>query len=431
MTSIGEESEVYVTNRTLMEFSMANETNPGMDAENVIFIAVTASISLLMLSAIFINVLIIVAIKKFKRLQIPANFIMINLSVADCSVAAASLVYVLANHLYPTEENICEISIGFAFLTCSASILSLALIAFDRFSALVKPLTYSSRLTNKRIVQYIVVIWTYAFFITGLSWCVLHFLSDNANWLMIETLQENVTAIILCHHKQSTSYSLLCQIFFTFLPGALVMFYCYGRVMLVARHHSRAISAVQGNLSKSKFNKTYSMFKGKKYFVTLTSILGVFTFTWGLFVLLLLLDFFCMDCFAHGHVAHWYFCVLPLLNTGMNPWIYTCRSQDFKAAFMRLYKSAKSCCSGEKVPGNRVRRDSRFSDGLSRTNSMIGNMQYLQALYNNAYYNQKNQNNNRPRTCPPSMTLQSVSQTIHDVQLKGDPVQNDSALNDP
>ncbi|XP_071832434.1 5-hydroxytryptamine receptor 1F-like [Apostichopus japonicus] len=390
---------------------------------NTVFIVVTAVISPLMLSAVIINLLIIVSILKFKRLQIPANFILMNLSVADCSVAAAALMYLCMNDFL--EGIMCVLTMGFGFLTFSASLLSLALIAYDRFSALVKPLTYSSRLTNKRIILYVAIIWVYATFVTVIPLFVLEMVPEKSDNPMMRK------RTILCFKRPSSYHFLLCQVCLVCLPGASMMFYCYGRVMLVARHHSRAISAVQGNLRKSKFNKTYGMFRGKKYFVTLSSILGVFSGTWGLFVALILVACFCQECFKVNHLSRDYFCILPLLSVSINPWIYTCRSQDFKAAFMRLYKSAKLCCKGERPPSNRTRRDSRFSDGLSRTNSMIGNMQHLQALYSDAYYKQKIQNNTRPTTCPPSLTVQSVSKSVQSIQPKADPCQVIGPLGDP
>ena len=321
------------------------------------------------------NILIIASVAKFKRLQIPPNYILINMAVADMGVAIMTLVLYTFTYVRDVEDDsvMCLVPYCFMSLMSGVSVLSLSVIAYDRYSALVEPLKYSSRITSFRITVICVAVWLYVTFVSTIpliGW--FHPLPGSS--MNMEKL---------CSLNFYNSYTLLAQVLAIFLPAVVCMFFCYCRVMLVARHHTRAISAVQFSLFPGVL-KNYNSFKGNKYWRTLALILGVFTLTWGTFTISVVVEVFCQNC-ANFLQIHNYSGLLLLLNSSLNPWIYAYRNQDFRAAFSRILRCVTKPCEKKlsRSKSNLVgeRRNSRMSVALSRTNSMCGNLQTLQMLY--------------------------------------------------
>ncbi|XP_038055962.1 octopamine receptor 2-like [Patiria miniata] len=330
------------------------------------------SVSLLTILTIFGNVLVIIAVVKYKRLQIPSNYILVNLAVADVSVAVfAPLVFVveLLGYLV-TNVYLCILPYCLVTLGCGVSLLSLGIVAYDRYAALVKPLKYYQHVTMRRVLCFSLVIWMFVFIIAFMPLC----------WqFLVESQTDDQPA---CSFYLLSKYLLLFQVLVIFVPAFLVMIGCYCRVMLVARHHSRAISAIQLSLFPNTFSKNLHMFKGTKYTRTLLIILGFFFLTWVTFTLMLLIERFCDIC-SRTIPLHHYSVFLIFANSALNPWIYAHRNQDFKSAFRRLFRCGKKS-QRSSARGPEGRRNSRVSDALSRTNSMVGGLQHLHVLYNNA-----------------------------------------------
>ncbi|XP_041469655.1 tyramine receptor Ser-2-like [Lytechinus variegatus] len=317
------------------------------------------------------NILIIVSVAKFKRLQIPPNYILVNLAVADLGVAIMTLLLFAFNFLSETGGVLCLLPYCFMSLFSGVSVLSLSIIAYDRYSALVEPLKYSARITSFHIAVICLVVWIYVTIISVIPMI---------GWVIP---LPGTSMDMLCSLNFYHNYTSLAQVIAIFLPALVCMFFCYCRVMLVARHHTRAISAVQFSLFPGAI-KNYNTFKGSKYWKTLALILGVFTLTWGTFITTVIVEVFCKAC-AQFLTMHNYSGLLLLLNSCLNPWIYAFRNQDFRAAFRRILRCFwRPCKKGSKRSNSssvNERRNSRMSVALSRTNSLCGNLQTLQMLY--------------------------------------------------
>ncbi|XP_033631124.1 octopamine receptor-like [Asterias rubens] len=349
------------------------ENNP---VTMIITIAGAVVVLLISTTTVFGSLLVILAVHKFKRLQIPSNYILVNLAAADISVAVFIPLLYVTLWLRPNVY-LCSLAYSLVILGCGVSLLSLGVVAYDRYAALVKPLKYCQHITTKRVVGFSAAIWLYVAVIAFAPIC----------WNYVESiLDSEPLQDAECSFKLLNRYVVLFQLTATFLPVFLLMIGCYCRVMLVARHHSRAISAIQLSLFPNSFNKNFHMFKGNKYSRTLLIILGFFCVTWVIFTLTLLVEKFCTICGEDVAPLHKYSSFLIFANSCLNPWIYAHRNQDFKSAFKRLARALfcmkkrprSSSQSGE------GRRNSRFSDALSRTNSMVGGLQHLHILYDNA-----------------------------------------------
>ncbi|XP_030854780.1 tyramine receptor Ser-2-like [Strongylocentrotus purpuratus] len=344
----------------------------GADSEWGFQSYIALGIIFILMTITFIgNILIIVSVAKFKRLQIPPNYILMNLAVADLGVAIMTLILFAFNFLSETGGVLCLLPYCLMSLFSGVSVLSLSIIAYDRYSALVEPLKYSARITSVHIAVICLLVWIYVTVISVIPMI---------GWFIP---LPGTSMEMLCSLNFYHNYTSLAQVIAIFLPALVCMFFCYCRVMLVARHHTRAISAVQFSLFPGAV-KNYNTFKGNKYWKTLALILGVFTLTWGTFITTVVVEVFC-KAFSQFLTMHNYTGLLLLLNSCLNPWIYAFRNQDFRAAFRRILRCFRRPCKKGSVRSNsnavHERRNSRMSVALSRTNSLCGNLQTLQMLY--------------------------------------------------
>ena len=129
---------------------------------------ITASISiLLILINVSGNILIILALvlDPNKNLRIPFNWLVVNLAIADLisgiisqPITVSSLIKEgMKKHDIPQEWPILEHITN--FISFTASVLSLTSLAVERYLAVRKPNAYRTKVTNKRIVLTIVMIW--------------------------------------------------------------------------------------------------------------------------------------------------------------------------------------------------------------------------------------------------------------------------------
>ncbi|XP_028408276.1 probable G-protein coupled receptor No18 [Dendronephthya gigantea] len=127
----------------------------------------TMSLSILFLiTSIPGNILVVLAVVRdpYKNLRSPFNFLMTNLSVADLIVGTIVCPLSIHYHLMEAQkENISIIQIRVFhlsyFIASTASVLSLASLAVERYAAIRFPHTYRNKLTGKRILCTIVLIW--------------------------------------------------------------------------------------------------------------------------------------------------------------------------------------------------------------------------------------------------------------------------------
>nr|XP_006817039.1 PREDICTED: alpha-1A adrenergic receptor-like [Saccoglossus kowalevskii] len=242
------------------------------------------------------------------------------------------------------------------------SLLNLTITAYDRFSALVTPLKYSTLVTVNTSVIVIILSWIT---ITALG------LSPLMGWY---------TECPICSFHMIQQNCILFLLGVIFLPNFLSICYFYYRIMSIARKQSRAISAIHLAVYPVLINKNLSLqFKGSKYAKTLAIIMGIFSFSWLPLIVTLVFDIFFSDVRWHEYLFHDYFALFIYCNSALNPWIYSFKNNDFKAALRRLKR--KFCSTSNKESTSVVRSTSRASIALSRTNSLVG-MVNLQLLYN-------------------------------------------------
>ncbi|CAI4223585.1 unnamed protein product [Auanema sp. JU1783] len=110
------------------------------------------------------NILVILSVLRFRALQTAINFLILGLAVADLLVAIFVMPYAVYVHVYRgmwyLGNLMCNIYMACDVACSTASILLLAVISFDRYRAVSRPIQYSRQSQNiRRVFAMICGIW--------------------------------------------------------------------------------------------------------------------------------------------------------------------------------------------------------------------------------------------------------------------------------
>ncbi|XP_064621819.1 5-hydroxytryptamine receptor 2B-like [Lineus longissimus] len=308
------------------------------------------------------NLFVIISVIKFQRLQVPTNYLIMSLAVTDLGsgLFIPSLVIVEMKKELIQNNHLCLAAYSTILMSAALSILTLAAIAFDRYTACVNPMEYIKIVSIKRTFIMIVSIWIISI---ALTWGMIHGLHDPDDGLMMSTH---------CSFSWIPQRALAVLLGIVFFPCCLFIFFCYFRIYLIARHHARAIAAVERAVHLSLHLKYLR--KDTKYAKTLGIVIGGFLVLTLPFQIVML-----MEVSSEMRVNDWiinYLILLAMVNNGINPWVYAFRNGEFRAAFRRLLENTPF-----KFTRHREDRESLSSNGptgcpssvvrLSRVNSRV------------------------------------------------------------
>ena len=267
------------------------------------------------------NAMVITSVSKFRRLQITTNYFITSLAIADIVVAFALPFYV-ATELTPIQiynDYVCFASNRVLMTVGGVSVSILAVIAYDRYVAIINPLEYIMIMTTKKIIGFILFAWIYSFVVT---WVPVFIgwhknIADHSFLCTSNALDEESDLLFLC---------------VLFIPACFCILFCYCRIYFVARHHARAIAAEEQSFKRNieqQFRRSDA-----KYAKTLAVVIGVFLCLW-------LPHQICLGVeIIYGKItSHWvknYLMLLALFNSGVNPWVYAYQNPDFRAAYKKI-----------------------------------------------------------------------------------------------
>ncbi|XP_050814802.1 G-protein coupled receptor 161 isoform X2 [Gopherus flavomarginatus] len=259
-------------------------------------VRVTESIAIIII-AIFIclgNLVIVVTLYRKSYLLTLSNKFVFSLTLSNFLLSVLVLPFVVTSSI--RREWIfgvvwCNFSALLYMLISSASMLTLGLIAIDRYYAVLYPMVYPMKITGNRAVVALVYVWLHS--LIGclpplFGWSSLEF--DQFKWMCVAAW-----------HKEA-GYTAFWQIWCALLPF-LVMMICYGFIFRVARIKARKIHCgsvviveedAQRNGRKNSSTSTSSSgsrrnaFQGVVYsanqckaFITILVVIGAFVITWG------------------------------------------------------------------------------------------------------------------------------------------------------
>ncbi|XP_075899888.1 sphingosine 1-phosphate receptor 3 [Nelusetta ayraudi] len=255
------------------------------------------------------NLTVLVAIWRNHRFHNRMYFFIGNLALCDLLAGVAYLVNLLLSgektlHLTPILWFMRE---GSMFVALGASIFSLLAIAIERHLTMIKMRPYDAS-KNYRVFLLIGTCW-----IVAISLGALPILG----WNCLDNLPDCSTVLPLYSKK----YVAFCITVFIVL--LLAMSILYARIYIVVKTSSRKVSKHR--------NSEHAM----SLLRTVIIVVGVFIACWTPIFVLLLVDVASTDRCPILYKADWFIGV-AVLNSAMNPVIYTLASREMRRAFLGL-----------------------------------------------------------------------------------------------
>ena len=382
-------------NITLLPSSSINVTEFVVTPDLTIHYPVLAVLLAVMcLLVIFGNALVMVAIKRERHLQTVTNYFVCSLAAADLLVGALvmpfSVVHEVLNKWWLFGQDWCDLWHSFDVLASTASILNLCVISLDRYWAITDPMSYPTKMTSKKAMILIAVVWTCSSLISfpAIIW-----------WRATSTATVEEAAY-RCLFTNDLGYLLVSSTISFYCPLA-VMLFVYYRIYKAAVEQTRSIQlgskCVQSTTEEAKVvlrihrggggglnlntnhdcdsndhdsdrskatnwsmgRKLAKLTKETKAAKTLGIVMGVFILCWLPFfatnVLVGLWPTAIDDPDLVGSIVTW----LGWLNSGMNPVIYACWSRDFRRAFEKIL--CGQCCRRRRERKSRALAFARFA----------------------------------------------------------------------
>ncbi|KAK6997957.1 Octopamine receptor beta-2R [Biomphalaria glabrata] len=272
------------------------------------------------------NLLVILSVIRYRRLHTPTNYFITSLAAVDILVALAVPFVVVIEVFHfggadgPKDVVLCLLPNRVLMMACGVSVLTLATIAYDRHTALVSPLEYVNIMTARKVAVMVAVTWIYSAVIVWLPLMIGWFIDPSETAPCSSNLLSGKASVLFLGA--------------IFVPSCIAILVCYSRIFLVARHHAKAIAAVEFAIHRNLQVKF--MIKDTKYAKTLALVIGFFLALWFPYLIYIFIQTVC-----HVRFDIWiqtYLILLAVFNSGINPWIYAFKNNEFRAAFKRMFK---------------------------------------------------------------------------------------------
>ncbi|XP_077988110.1 glucose-dependent insulinotropic receptor-like [Glandiceps talaboti] len=288
------------------------------------------------------NILVLVSIWINKAHLKPSYIFVISLTIADLFVGLVCVISLLKIGIEQDTLIGCLFQIVIIVMACAASIYSILVIAYDRYLAITKPLNYVQRMSKKREVILVIMIWTTAFLFA----LIPILCSSNSDYT------GSCSFLVVL----SPGYPIFI-ILFGFLPALLVMIYFYARIYSVSHKHSKQIRDLERTLQDVNHMRLARELKAAK---TVAVVIGCFLFTWLPFFITLTVQILCT---CDLQIVLNYLLLLGFSNSVLNPWVYVywnkeareklCYRCQKKMARIRGRKSIPSDQSVSSISRNR------------------------------------------------------------------------------
>uniref|UniRef100_A0A8C0J7C0 D(1B) dopamine receptor n=1 Tax=Chelonoidis abingdonii TaxID=106734 RepID=A0A8C0J7C0_CHEAB len=320
-------------------------------------------LSLLILWTLFGNVLVCVAIIRFRHLRSKVtNIFIVSLAISDLLVAVLVMPWKAVAEVagYWPFGAFCNVWVAFDIMCSTASILNLCVISMDRYWAISSPFRYERKMTQRVALVMISVAWALSVLISfipvQLNW---HRGGDGATGNN-ETLEEQAES---CDSSLNRTYAISSSLISFYIPVA-IMLVTYTRIYRIAQVQIRRISSLERAAEHAQSCRSNrvdchhhtslktSIRKETKVLKTLSVIMGVFVCCWLPFFILNCMVPFCesppndphagLPCVSETtfNIFVWF----GWANSSLNPIIYAFNA-DFRKVFSNLLGCSEFCSS--------------------------------------------------------------------------------------
>ena len=303
----------------------------------------TTAMSVISLAAFIGNILVIITVYKTPRLRTSTNYYYVNMAVSDFLASLTSWPLYLIEEMVARNGSLiqnplttigCKVGSYFRMLSLTVSVLSLLLIAVDRFIATVFPL--KAALINSRVKASLL----FATWLISITHCILVFHASR----LAEIGPREIFCTVRWDSLALMSFFIASVLVYNFTP-LIVIVITYSRIMHTLK---RRLQAQVSEASFSQQNRSKENQNVLKIFRSIVVAFFVCISLFGLYLILLITlhEIHSIDkCRIIRGFLHF---LLPSLSTAINPVILFSFSTNFRHALKRLCHfslgSCRSCC---------------------------------------------------------------------------------------
>ena len=303
----------------------------------------TTAMAVISLGAFIGNILVIAAVYKTPSLRTSANYYYVNMAVSDFLSSLTTWPLYLTNEIITSSGSLiqgplatvgCKVGVFFRVVSITVSILSLVLIAVDRFVAIVFPLK-TTLITRKLRAALLLTTW-----FVSIVYCIpmgYYFRAEKVGQETFCKFAWNDFALMIYYITGLVSFQLL---------PLLTIIILYSRIMSALRQTSNAeYTARCSNNQQKRYKQTQNFMKIFRSIV-------VVLFAWfSLFTLYLILKIISPELFIRDRckwILGFAYFVIPSLGIAINPVILFTYSTNFHQALPRWwpfsFAQSRSCC---------------------------------------------------------------------------------------
>ena len=316
-----------------------------VSCRHAVSIFFTTTMAIIGMAGLIGNTLVIITVCKTPSLKTSTNYYYANMAVSDLFSSIATFPLYLTDEIITSSGSLlqgslatvgCKVGVYFRMVSSIVSILSLVLIAVDRYIGIVFPLKASS-ITRKIRIALLLSTW-----LISLTYCIPMF-----QYFKVEEVDQQTACIFVWNRFALMIYYITGLLFFEALP-LIAIIVLYSRIMGALRQRlyvnpDSNLRCTNTQQSRNKQNRNIM-----KIFKSIVAML----FIWfSLFLIYLVLKMTNPGLFVKDQ-CKWtlgfaYF-VVPLLSTATNPVILFSFSSNFRKALTNhcsvLFDKLTSCC---------------------------------------------------------------------------------------
>nr|ANO38987.1 GCR005 [Schmidtea mediterranea] len=235
---------------------------PSVESVFILFVLILIDLSILIG-----NILVIIAASTSVKLRrYKTNIFIINLAVSDLLLGIIVLPLSIGNQVLNRRwffgNALCKIWLASDVLLCTASILNLTVISFDRYIAIRNPIRYLSWMTNKNCQILLTSVWIFAFIISFPNILTLVYQNTIINIKISDVNPtrnmsfSNLSIHAICSITDSSPGYIIYSAFGSYYIPLIVMVYFYASIFATA--HKTICGIAKGRL-KNRDGKTIIM----------------------------------------------------------------------------------------------------------------------------------------------------------------------------
>lgn len=330
------------------------------------------AMAVVIIAAIFGNFLVILSVWRHYKLRVNTNYFVVSLAFADMMVALLAMTFNMSVQMtgkWNFSKTWCDIWNSFDVLSATASIMHLGCISIDRYYAIIRPLEYPLKITTKRVIILLVIVWVLSSLISFMP-IILGWYTTN------EHLAQRDLHPDRCEFVVNKPYSIVSSSISFWIP-CCIMIFTYFRIYKEANRQAKMLykTTVGPLQSMENVNQTlntanggngnndsgghggdhqrgsdqstptkrtmhHKMKRERKAAKTLGVIMGAFILCWLPFFLWYVTSTIGEYTTPDSIVILLFW--IGYINSAINPVIYAYFNRDFRNAFLEIL--SQMCC---------------------------------------------------------------------------------------